>query len=77
MRGAWTDYEPAVPVTAAGFVWAAIGFFLAGGLVSLIRQLAGIARKSAWKRATIDAADQPRPPEDGRGDRVGARPIGT
>lgn len=48
VRAAWSDYEPAVPVTAAGFVWAAIGFFLAGGLVSLIRQMLGAARK--WKR---------------------------
>ncbi len=45
VRGAWADYEPAVPVTAAGFVWAALGFFLAGGVVSLIRQLAGIVRR--------------------------------
>jgi Protein of unknown function (DUF2937) len=46
VRGAWDDYEPAVPVTPAGFVWAAIGFFIAGGLVSLLRQTAGIA----WRR---------------------------
>jgi len=45
LEGAWSDFEPAVPVTAAGFVWAAIGFFLAGGLVSLIRQSVGIARR--------------------------------
>ena len=50
MRGAWTDYEPAVPVTTAGFVWAAVGFFLFGGLVSLIRQLIGIARRRARAR---------------------------
>ena len=46
VRGAWDDYEPAVPVTPAGFVWAAIGFFIAGGFVSLVRQVAGIA----WRR---------------------------
>jgi hypothetical protein len=43
--GAWSDFEPAVPVTPAGFVWAAIGFFALGGLVSLIRQAAGAARR--------------------------------
>ena len=50
MRGAWEDYEPAVPTTPAGLVWAAIGFFLAGGLVSLIRQLIGAWRKRARAR---------------------------
>lgn len=50
MRGAWTDYEPAVPVTSAGFVWAAIGFFLLGGLVSMLRQLIGLWRRRARSR---------------------------
>ena len=44
LEDAWSDFEPAVPVSAAGFVWAAIGFFLLGGVVSLIRQSVGIAR---------------------------------
>lgn len=44
-RGAWADFEPAVPTTPAGFVWAAVGFFVLGGLVSLVRQLVGIARR--------------------------------
>jgi hypothetical protein len=48
VRAAWSDYEPAMPVTAAGFVWAAIGFFLAGGFVSLARQIFGAVRK--WRR---------------------------
>ena len=46
VRGAWDDYEPAVPVTPAGFIWAAVGFFIAGGFVSFVRQVAGIA----WRR---------------------------
>lgn len=45
MQGAWTDFEPAVPVTPAAFIWAAVGFFLAGGFVSLIRQIVRAARK--------------------------------
>ena len=55
LRGAWSDYEPAVPVTPAGFVWAAVGFFLFGGLVSLIRQLIG-----AWRRRAQLRRLQPR-----------------
>jgi hypothetical protein len=51
MRGAWSDFEPAVPITPAGFIWAAIGFFLAGGLISLLRQLFGIARRRSQARA--------------------------
>ena len=45
LRGAWADYEPAVPVSQAGFIWAAIGFFFIAGTVSLIRQIAGILRR--------------------------------
>jgi hypothetical protein len=45
VRGAWQDYEPALPTTPAGLVWAALGFFLLGGLVSLLRQLGGIAKR--------------------------------
>ena len=44
VRGAWQDYEPGLPTTPAGLVWAALGFFLLGGLVSLLRQLGGIMR---------------------------------
>jgi Protein of unknown function (DUF2937) len=44
VRGAWEDYEPGLPTTAAGLVWAALGFFLLGGVVSLLRQLGGIVR---------------------------------
>jgi hypothetical protein len=51
VRGAWADYEPAVPVTPAGFVWAALGFFLAGGLVSLLRQMGGIIRRRRLARS--------------------------
>ena len=50
VRGAWTDYEPAVPVTTEGFIWAALGFFLAGGLVSLLRQIGGIIRRRRRQR---------------------------
>ena len=46
VRGAWSDYEPSVPVTPSGLVWAALGFFIAGGAISLIRQVLGIA----WRR---------------------------
>ncbi len=46
VEGAWQDYEPAVPTTPTGFVWAAIGFFAAGGVVSLVRQLGGIVRRN-------------------------------
>lgn len=45
LRGTWGDFEPAVPVTPAGFVWAAVGFFALGGLVSLVRQAVGIGRR--------------------------------
>jgi hypothetical protein len=45
MRGAWQDYEPGLPTTAAGLVWATLGFFLLGGLASLLRQLGGIVRR--------------------------------
>lgn len=45
VEGAWSDFEPAVPVTPTGLLWAAIGFIVAGGLVSLLRQLFGAARK--------------------------------
>ena len=37
-EGAWADFEPAVPVTASGFAWAAIGFLVAGGIASVLRQ---------------------------------------
>lgn len=50
IEGAWQDFEPAVPVTSAGFVWAALGFFIAGGLVSLVRQVFGAARKNRDRR---------------------------
>ena len=50
LRGVWTDYKPAVPVTTEGFVWAALGFFLAGGLVSLVRQIGGIIRRRRQQR---------------------------
>ena len=43
--GAWTDFEPGVPLTPAGLVWAGLGFFLLGGAVSLVRQLFGVARR--------------------------------
>ena len=44
MHGAWADFQPGVPITPAALVWAVIGFFFAGGLVSLIRQVFGSAR---------------------------------
>lgn len=50
LEGAWQDYEPAVPVTPSGFVWAALGFFLAGGLVSLIRQVFRATRRRQVRR---------------------------
>ena len=69
LEGAWADFEPAVPVTASGFVWAAVGFFVLGGLVSLIRQSAGIARKRVRRRRNLGAAALPEPsprrPHDG------------
>jgi hypothetical protein len=51
VRGAWADYEPAVPVSTEGFVWAALGFFLAGGLISLLRQIGGIIRRRQQRLA--------------------------
>lgn len=48
LEGAWSDFEPAVPVTTTGFVWAALGFLLLGGLFSLIRQLGGVARRRTF-----------------------------
>ena len=45
LRGAWQAYEPALPTTPAGLVWAALGFFMLGGLVSLLRQLVGLGRR--------------------------------
>jgi hypothetical protein len=56
MHGAWGDFEPAVPVTPAGFIWGAIGFFLAGGIVSLIRQVIGAARRRRQRLAARPAA---------------------
>ena len=46
LSGVWSDYQGAVPVTTAGFVWAGLGFLLLGGLVSLVRQIAGAVRRS-------------------------------
>ena len=45
VAGAWQDFEPALPITPAGFIWAAFGFLLGGGLFSLVRQLIGISRR--------------------------------
>jgi len=56
MRGAWADYEPGLPTTAAGLVWAALGFFLLGGLVSLLRQLGGVVRRRRRRRPREAAA---------------------
>lgn len=53
MEGAWRDFEPAVPVTPAGFVWAALGFFIAGGLVSLVRQVFGATRRRRSRREPV------------------------
>lgn len=44
LKGAWSDFEPALPITPAAFAWAAVGFLIAGGLVSTIRQLFGMRR---------------------------------
>jgi hypothetical protein len=55
-RGAWQDFEPALPTTPAGLVWAALGFFLLGGLVSLLRQLGGIVRRRRPRAAEQTAA---------------------
>ncbi len=63
LEGAWSDFEPAVPITASGFIWAAIGFFVLGGLVSLIRQSAGIARKRLRRRRLAAALGGPQPPQ--------------
>jgi hypothetical protein len=50
LKGAWSDFELGVPITTAGFVWAGIGFLLLGGIVSLVRQLGGIARRRGRRR---------------------------
>jgi hypothetical protein len=52
LRGAWADFDPAVPVTPSGFLWAGIGFVAAAGLVSLLRQLGGIALRGVRARRT-------------------------
>lgn len=59
MQGAWSDFQPAVPLTPAAFIWAAIGFFFAGGFVSLIRQIVrAVHRRRRLRRvqASSDAA---------------------
>ena len=50
LRGAWSDFEPALPVTPAGLIWAGIGLLLAAGLMSLVRQMLRIARASRTRR---------------------------
>lgn len=45
VAGAWRTYEPALPVTPAGLAWAALGFLLFGGAVSLARQVTAITRR--------------------------------
>jgi hypothetical protein len=45
VAGAWSIYEPALPVTPAGLAWAALGFLLFAGTVSVMRQLTAIARR--------------------------------
>ena len=51
MEGAWADFEPAVPVTNAGIVWAAAGlltFGIAGWLVAkILKLLASALRRRA------------------------------
>ena len=54
LRGAWADFEPAAPMTTAGLAWGALGFLIVGGLVSLIRQVAGLRRPSG-RRTRPDA----------------------
>ncbi|MYZ49844.1 DUF2937 family protein [Propylenella binzhouense] len=44
VEGAWADFEPAVPVTAAGFLWAALGL-LAGALFAWLLLLPFRRRK--------------------------------
>jgi hypothetical protein len=50
LSGVWSDYQTAVPVTFAGFIWAGLGFLLLGGLVSMLRQVIGILRRSRRRR---------------------------
>ena len=54
MQGTWSDFQPAVPVTPAAFIWAAVGFFFAGGFVSLVRQIVRAARKRRRVHPTSD-----------------------
>jgi hypothetical protein len=46
-------FSPAYRVTPAGFVWAALGFFLLGGMVSLVRQVFGMMRRRRRGSAPI------------------------
>lgn len=54
-RGAWNIFEPAVPVSAAGFAWGAIGAFLIGGLLWIatlpFRRRRGAAASAAYPPA--------------------------
>lgn len=50
LRGAWSDYEPAVPVTNAGLVWAGLGFVLTWGIISLAGQILHMARRRTARR---------------------------
>ncbi len=44
-RGTWDDFEPAVPVTTAGFVYGGAGFVLGGGAAHFLRRLFGGRKK--------------------------------
>jgi Protein of unknown function (DUF2937) len=51
MEGAWADFEPAVPVTYAGIVWAAIGLLTFGIAGWLVAKLLGLFASALRRRA--------------------------
>jgi hypothetical protein len=42
-----------MPLNAAGFIWAGLGFVLFGGLVSMLRQLIGVVRRRSQARSLL------------------------
>ena len=59
-EGAWADFEPAVPVTASGFAWAAIGFLVAGGIAPASTNREGRAQAAAPPNGLIaDRSSRP------------------
>jgi hypothetical protein len=50
MRGAWRDFEPALPITPHGLAWAASGFGIGALMTMALARLLGFGRRR--RRAT-------------------------